>query len=92
MVTDSHEQDNNRKVKPDINYTISTLPPEKVEDYLVRLLVAITSFAKVRIDQPSPKDSQSQKLWTLGTWIVQDLVANGRHLAVLQRYQVEIDG
>lgn len=79
-----------RKVKPDIKYIVSTLSPEKVEDYLVRLLVAITSFSKVRIDQDSPKDSQSQKLWDLGEWIVHGLVAEGRRGLVLEKYRTEL--
>lgn len=79
-----------RKVKPDIKSVISTLPPEKVEDYLVRLLVAITSYSGVRIDQDSPKDSQSRKLWELGKWIVQDLIQPDRRPSVLQRYQSEL--
>ena len=58
----------------------------------MRLLVAITSYSKVRIDQESPKTSQSKKLWELGKWIVTDLVADGRHLPVLIRYRAELDG
>lgn len=81
-----------RKVKPDIKYIISTLSPDKVEDYLLRLLIAVTTYSGVRIDEKSPKTSQSKKLWELGKWIVQHFVNDGRHEVILKRYQAELDG
>jgi hypothetical protein len=80
-----------RKIKPDIKYVVSTIPdPKKREDYLIRLLVSLTSHSKVRFDKPIPQNEQSGKVWKLGHWILDEYVPETRLKTVLTTYISEL--
>lgn len=80
-----------RKIKPDINYVVTTITdPKKQEDYLIRLLIALTSYSKVRFDKQLPKDKQSLKIWELGYWIIEKFIPDDRLESVLTTYTGEI--
>jgi len=80
-----------RKVKPDIKFVVSTLTnPDAQITYINRLLVALTSFTKVRFDEISPKDRQSKKVWDLGQWILDVIVPSHLRKSVLASYLEDI--
>lgn len=80
-----------RKIKSDIKYVVSTISdPVKVEDYLVRLFVALTSYSDIRFDRDSPRDSQSKKVIDLSNWILKEFIEPSRKIPFLERYIREV--
>lgn len=80
-----------RKVKPDINSVLSTIKdPKKHQEYLIRLLVGLTSISHTIFTKPLPSTQQQQKIWELGNWILDTLISSDSRHTVLHRYTEEI--
>lgn len=82
-----------RKVRPDIDFVISTIETdEKRLIYVTRLLIALTSFSTVRFDfDPDliPKNDLSQRYWKLGKWILDTHVTKNHRESVMNDYRQE---
>ncbi len=80
--------DDLRKVKADINFVVSTMADEvKQANYLLRLLVSLTSFTGVRFDQ---KEDSTKKIWKLFHWIIDNKVPETKLISVLEKYTTEV--
>jgi hypothetical protein len=80
--------DDLRKVKADINFVVSSMnDDEKRTKYLIRLLVALTSFTGVRFDH---KEVPSNKIWKLFHWIIDNKVPENKLILVLEKYKSEV--
>ena len=86
--------DDFRKVKPDIEYVLTTIEDQNKQfNYLIRLLVALTTHSKVRFDltlSEIPQNSHSKKVWELGQWILNDLLAPTLKQPALEIYTSEL--
>lgn len=86
--------DDFRKVKPDIEFVLSTIEDKNKQfNYLVRLLIALTSHSKVRFDltlSEIPQNTHSKKVWELGQWILNDLITYNLKQPALEIYTAEI--
>lgn len=81
-----------RKVKPDIRSVVSSMiDPNKVDEYLVRLLIALTPYSGSKFTEDPPISRQSKKIWDLGIWILNDLTPSSRRQRVLDGYTSEMD-
>ena len=86
--------DDFRKIKPDIEYVLANIDDKNKQfNYLIRLLIALTTHSKVRFDltlNEIPQNSHSKKVWELGQWILNDLIATILKQHALEIYTAEI--
>ncbi len=86
--------DDFRKVKPDIQYVLTTIDDKNKQfKYLIRLLIALTTHSKVRFDltlNEIPQNSHSKKVWELGQWILNDLITPSLKQPALELYTSEL--
>lgn len=81
-----------RKVKPDIQFVLDRLEnPIKKSNYIIRLLVSLTSMSQARFDHdPSssvPKEPRlSSQIRKLGEWVL-TLISSNEREKVLTRYR-----
>lgn len=85
--------DDFRKVKPDIQYVLTTIEDQNKQfKYLIRLLIALTTHSKVRFDftlDDMPQNSHSKKVWELGQWVLNNLLTPNLKQPALEIYKSE---
>lgn len=67
---------------------------EKRQAYLIRFLVALTSFSQVRFDvlgADFTNNSVAESYWTVGSWVIDIKMTDDERPKMLFRYQQEVD-